>query len=47
MQDGGIEVDLIPAQVADLGGAQSVPEDQEDHGGVPARSFPAADAMAG
>jgi hypothetical protein len=31
----GIEVDLVPAQVTRLGGAQSVPEDQEDHGGVP------------
>ena len=28
------EVDLVPAQVADLGRAQSMPEGQQDHGGV-------------
>jgi hypothetical protein len=35
MQDGAIEVDLVPAQVAGLGGAQPVPEGHEDHGRVP------------
>jgi len=35
VQDRGIEVHLLPAEVTGLGSAQSVPENQEDHGGVP------------
>jgi hypothetical protein len=35
MQDGAIEVDLVPAQVAGLGGAQPVSEGRQDHGCVP------------
>jgi hypothetical protein len=35
MEHGAIEIDLVPAQVADLGGPEPVPEGDEDHGGVP------------
>jgi hypothetical protein len=35
VQDRALEVDLVPAQVADLGGAQPVPEGHEDQGRVP------------
>jgi len=34
MQYRGIEVHLVPAQVTGLDSAQSVAENQEDHGGV-------------
>jgi hypothetical protein len=29
------EVDLVPAEVADLGGPETMPVGQQDHGGVP------------
>jgi hypothetical protein len=29
-----VEVDLVPAEIADLGGPQAVPVGQQDHGGV-------------
>jgi hypothetical protein len=35
VQDGAVEVDLVPAQVAGLGGAQPVPEGHQDHGRIP------------
>jgi hypothetical protein len=31
VENGAIEVHLVPAQVADLGGPQSVPEGDQDH----------------
>ena len=34
VQDGAVEVDLVPTQVAGLGGAQPMPEGQEEHGRV-------------
>src|SRR5262249_12384778 len=34
VQDGVFEVDLLPAQVHQLGGPQTMPEGQQDHGGV-------------
>jgi hypothetical protein len=34
MEHGAIEVDLVPTQVADLGGAEAVPAGEEDHGRV-------------
>jgi hypothetical protein len=34
-EDGGAELDLIPAQVAPFGRSQPVPEGDQDHGGVP------------
>jgi len=35
VEHGAIEVDLIPAKIADLGGTQPVPEGQQDHGAIP------------
>jgi hypothetical protein len=35
VQDGAVEVDLVPAQVTGLGGTQPVPEGHQDHGRVP------------
>ena len=34
VEDGAVEVDLVPAKVADLGSPQAVPVGQQDHGGV-------------
>jgi hypothetical protein len=34
VEDGAIEVDLIPAQIADLGRLQAVPKGDQDHGGI-------------
>src|SRR5262249_24068889 len=34
VQHGVFEVDLLPAQVHQLGGPQTMPEGQQDHGGV-------------
>jgi hypothetical protein len=34
VQHGAGEVDLVPAQVADLGRPEAMPEGEQDHGGV-------------
>ena len=35
MQDCGLEIDLVPAEVADLGRPEAVAEGNQDHGRVP------------
>ena len=34
MKRGGVPIDLLPSQVADLGSTQPMPIGHEDHGGV-------------
>jgi hypothetical protein len=34
MEDGGAELDLVPAQVAQLGHPQALPEGDQGHGGA-------------